>query len=240
MRAEHLQEWLRYHRAEEAAKAKMKEKDAEVEGETLGSEERESEAEEGTEGGGEEREPTKWENVVELVQLTFGDGVIPEEEAWKAEVLIPKGGGYYRGVGLVEVIWKAIVVILNRHFIAAITYHDFLHRFWEGRGTVTAPLDLKLLHQVAALRNAVLHAISLDLQKAYDALDRSRCLGILEGCVMEPRALCLLRQYWARPRMVARAEGYYIAPFDGERGVTQGESLSPTIFNVVVDAVVCH
>ena len=40
--------------------------------------------------------------------------------------------------------------------------------------------------------------------------------------------------------MVARAGGYYGANFHRERGVTQGDLISPTIFNVVVDAVVCH
>ena len=40
--------------------------------------------------------------------------------------------------------------------------------------------------------------------------------------------------------MVERAGGYYGTDFRGERGVTQGELLSPTIFNVVVDAVVRH
>ena len=40
--------------------------------------------------------------------------------------------------------------------------------------------------------------------------------------------------------MVARAGGYYGTRFKGERGVTQGGPLSPTIFNVVVDAVVRH
>ena len=40
--------------------------------------------------------------------------------------------------------------------------------------------------------------------------------------------------------MVARAGGYYEKSFKGERGVTQGDPLSPTIFNVVVDAVVQH
>ena len=38
--------------------------------------------------------------------------------------------------------------------------------------------------------------------------------------------------------MVAQAGGYYGATFKGERGVTQGDPLSPTIFYVVVDAVV--
>ena len=41
--------------------------------------------------------------------------------------------------------------------------------------------------------------------------------------------------------MVARAGGYYGTVFKGEGGVTQGDPLSPTIFNMVVDTVVlCH
>ena len=38
--------------------------------------------------------------------------------------------------------------------------------------------------------------------------------------------------------MVTRAGGYHREPLHGERGVTQGDPLSPTIFNVVVDEVV--
>ena len=40
--------------------------------------------------------------------------------------------------------------------------------------------------------------------------------------------------------MVARAGGYYRAAFKGYQGVTQGDPLSPTILNVVVDEVVRH
>ena len=40
--------------------------------------------------------------------------------------------------------------------------------------------------------------------------------------------------------MVEKAGGYYGAAFKGGRGVTQGDPLPPTIFNVVVDAVVQH
>ena len=34
--------------------------------------------------------------------------------------------------------------------------------------------------------------------------------------------------------------GYYGVSFSSEKGLTQGEPLLPNIFNVVVDAVVCH
>ena len=82
--------------------------------------------------------------------------------------------------------------------------------------------------------------IFLDLTKAYVALDRSRCLEILEGYGVGPSARRLLTTYWRRLTMMARAGGYYEEAFKGERGVTQGDPLSPTIFNVVVDAVVQH
>ena len=82
--------------------------------------------------------------------------------------------------------------------------------------------------------------IFLNLTKAYDAFYRSRCLEILEGYGVGPNARRLLTTYWRRQTMVARAAGYYGTVFRGERSVTQGEPLSPTIFNVMVDAVVWH
>ena len=82
--------------------------------------------------------------------------------------------------------------------------------------------------------------IFLVLTKAYDALDRSRSLEILKGYGVGERVRRLLREYWNKTTMVARTGGYYGAGFKGGRGVTQGDPLSPTIFNVVVDAVVRH
>ena len=63
------------------------------------------------------------------------------------------------------------------------------------------------INQLAALREEVLYVICLDLQKAYDALDRYRCLDILEGCGVVPQAQRLLQTYWRRLTMVARVGG---------------------------------
>ena len=111
---------------------------------------------------------------MDIAPLAFRDGVIVEEAEWQAVVLILKERGDYNRIGLVEAIWKAAEVILNCRFTVTITYHDFLNIFRAGRGTGTATLEVKLLQKVAALREAVLHAIFLDLNKDYDDLDRSR------------------------------------------------------------------
>ena len=91
-----------------------------------------------------------------------------------------------------EVIWKAVAVMLNHRFTAAITYHEFLHSFRACLSTGTSTLEVKLIQQVAALREAVLHALFLDLHNADDALDSSRCLDILERYGVGTMSLLLL------------------------------------------------
>ena len=49
--------------------------------------------------------------------------------------------------------------------------------------------------------------IFLDLHKVYDALERSRCLEILEEYGVGPQARRLLQTYWRRLMMVERAGG---------------------------------
>ena len=98
-------------------------------------------------------------------------------------------------------------MILNGRFTASITYHKSLHGFPVGHGTGTVTLEVKLLQQVTAMMEAVLHAIFVDLDKSYNALDRSRCMDILELYGVGPRDLLLLQRYWARLQMVAQAGG---------------------------------
>ena len=125
-------------------------------------------------------------------------------------------------------------------YACIITITIELHGFREGRGNGTATLEAKLLQQLAAMREEVLYVIFLDLTKENDALDRSRTLEILKGYGVGDRVRRLLATYWERMTMVARAGQYYGTGFKGERGVTQGDPLSPTVFNVVVDGVVRH
>ena len=51
--------------------------------------------------------------------------------------------------------------------------------------------------------------IFLNLTKSYDALDRSRSLEILKGYGVGERMWRMLREYWERTTMVARAGRYY-------------------------------
>ena len=63
---------------------------------------------------------------------------------------------------------------------------------------------------------------------------------ILAGCGVGPNTICIMRIYWAWIQIATAAGGHYRTAFQSHRGVTQGDPLSPTIFNVVVDTVILH
>ena len=73
-------------------------------------------------------------------------------------------GKDFHGIGLVEILWKDITWINKQRLTAAIMYHYILYGLRTGRGTGTVILEAKLIHQLTAMREAVLHTVFLDLQ----------------------------------------------------------------------------
>ena len=58
-------------------------------------------------------------------------------------VLIPKRGGDYRGIGLLEPIWKVLERVMDLR-LETIKLHDSLHGCLAGRGTGTGIIEAKL------------------------------------------------------------------------------------------------
>jgi len=108
-------------------------------------------------------------------------------------VVLPlKRGGDYRGIGLLEPFWKMVEVLMDKR-LQVIQFHEGLHRFLTGRGTGTATIQAKLAQQLVYLHEEVLHEVFFDLKKAYDVMDRERCMKILEGYEVGPRMLRLVK-----------------------------------------------
>ena len=83
-----------------------------------------------------------------------------------------------------------------------------------------------------------MYGVFIDLRKAYDAMDRGRCLDILKAYGVGPKMLKVISYFWDHAVLVCRAGGCYGEPFRARRGVTQGGPFSPRIFNTMVDAIV--
>ncbi len=208
MRAEHVKEWLDGVQQEEDPK-----------------------------GHGVDEAGDNWRLFVQLVQAAWADGTIPCQLLWIIVVLIPKGGRDYRGIRLLEPVWKCIERVID-HRLEAINLHDSLHGCHNSRGTGTAIIEAKLAQQLSYLELKPFYGIFLDLQKAFDAMDWEQCIMVLEGYGAGPWMIRLIRGFWRDAIMVCRAAGNYGTAFKAGRGVTKSRPLSARLFNIMVDTVV--
>jgi hypothetical protein len=97
---------------------------------------------------------------------------------WVVRVLIPKGGGEYRGIRLLELIWKVLERVIDIR-LEKITLHNSLHGCLAGRGTGTGIIKAKLAQQLAHLEQTPFFGVFINLKKAFDTMDQGRCLTIL-------------------------------------------------------------
>jgi hypothetical protein len=102
----------------------------------------------------------------------------------------------------------------------------------------TAILKAKLAQQLAHLEQEPFYGVFLDLKKAFDAMDRDRCLLILEGYGAGPYMVRLIHNFWWDANHGLSCVGELWGPFCAGQGVIQGGPLSAKLFNIVVDAVV--
>jgi hypothetical protein len=134
---------------------------------------------------------------------------------------------------LSEVAWKVVSGIVQRRLQNGIEFEDSLHGFRPGRGTGTATLTLKLIMEKNLHGGQTLFQVFLDLKKAYDTLDRDRTLLILKRYGVGPNVRRVLYNFWQGLEVVPRQSGYYGQPIPSGRGVTQGDIVLPTVFNII-------
>jgi hypothetical protein len=179
----------------------------------------------------------RWRLFVALLQMVWERGSVPTQMTWMITILLPKGGGDYCGIGLLNPIWKVVEKVMVAR-LSVIELHDCLHSRLLHRGTGTAIMEVKMQQQLAWVDQASLYQIYLDLRKAYDTLDRGLCLEILAGYGVGPYLLHLQKKFWDKAKMVCRAGGNYGLPFGAHCEGTQGGPLSSLMFNVCVNCVV--
>jgi hypothetical protein len=73
----------------------------------------------------------RWNVLVRLVQPVWDEGKIPIQLRWVVTVLIPKGGGDYCSIGLLEPIRKVVVRVMDHRF-ELIALHNSLHICLNG------------------------------------------------------------------------------------------------------------
>ena len=129
-------------------------------------------------------------------------------------------------------------LIMNNRLRVTIALHDILHVFSQGRGVGMATMEENLSQQLVGVFYKPIFQVSVHVRKSYDSLDRGIYMYIIGGYGTFPSLHKLIQRYWYDQEMVPKAGKLFGRPFCTERGKTQGDPVSPMIFNIVVGAVV--
>ncbi len=105
-------------------------------------------------------------------------------------VLLPKDGGNYQGIGLLNPFLKVVEKIMV-HQLGTIEFYPCLHGGLPKRGMGMATIEAKLAQQLAWMEQEPLYQVFVNPRKAYDHLDQEQCLTIMTMYGIDPKLLRL-------------------------------------------------
>ena len=144
-------------------------------------------------------------------------------------VMIPKGKGQYRSLGIPTVldrlIQQAIAQALTPQYEAV-----FSDRSYGFRPARSAHHAIGRMHAEALAKGKRCHVVDCDLQAFFDTVDHQKLMGKLRESIADPRVLKLILKYLKAG--VILPEGCYE---DTDQGVPQGGPLSPLLANILLD-----
>jgi len=181
-------------------------------------------------------------------QLLRGDQLPPPE--WRntmMKVLFKKGDalllGNYRPISIIPVMAKLFSTVLYariaEHIDSRISEEQF--GFRRGRGCSDAVHTMRMIIEKSAEWGEELWVATLDVAKAFDTVTHTALFDALIRNDVEISAVNALRTlYMDMQAYVSLPSGASSRSFALQRGVRQGDPLSPILFNLVLDGALAE
>jgi ribonuclease HI len=175
-----------------------------------------------------------------------GEERIPAEWRVSHMILLHKSGdrydvANYRPITLVNVVYKVYATILTARLSEFLETNQFLHRsqcgFRPDRGTAHKLIAMHAFLKEAQSKEKEAHIVSIDIKKAYDSVEHwiiKKALGPA-GLNVPPAFLAAIMDTLEGTSVQVRVGGGLSKECSIERGVRQGDPISPMLFNVAID-----
>ena len=183
--------------------------------------------------------------LVNLFNVVWERGVAPRD--WKTAIIVPfhkKGSRLectnYRGITLLSVVGKVFARVLNDR-VKGLTEGSVMDEqggFRSARGCIDQVFAVKQVIEKMIEKGRVMFMVFIDLEKAYDNVCREKLWRVLSGYGVRGRLLRSIKALYEGGRARVKVEGMESQGFRVRKGVRQGCTLSPWLFNVFIDKVV--
>ncbi len=107
--------------------------------------------------------------------------------------------------------------------------------FRKGRGCVDQIFAMKQLLEAYLGKDKKLYAAFMDLEKAYDRIDREALWSVLRIYGVGGQLLKWIQSFYKKANACVRVGGKFSESCAVEMGVRQGYVMSPWLFNIFTD-----
>ncbi|KAK3893161.1 hypothetical protein Pcinc_003002 [Petrolisthes cinctipes] len=178
-----------------------------------------------------------------ICTLAWRQGEVPED--WRRAIIVPlykgKGSkdecGSYRGISLLSVPGKVYGKVLTERLmeVTGNKVSEEQGGFRKGRGCVDQIFALKSIVEKYIGKGKKLYAAFMDLEKAYDRVDRKAMTEVLRIYGVGGPLLKGIEAFYADAKACVRVEGDLSESFNISVGLRQGCVMSPWLFNIYMD-----
>ena len=187
--------------------------------------------------------------VNEWLQMLFErcrkEGKVPED--WRRSCVLPiykgKGDrrdcGSYRGISLLSIVGKVYGRLLVERIRETTEgkVGEEQGGFRRGKGCVDQIFTLKQLNEKYTEGGKELHLAFIDLEKAYDRVDRAALWKVMELYGVGEKLRKAVESMYEEGKACVRVCGEETGWFKVDRGLRQGCVMFPWLFNVYMDGV---
>jgi hypothetical protein len=180
--------------------------------------------------------------VKRLLNAVTNANEIPLNMNRASIVLIPKDKdkvhdpAYRRPISLMNTILKLLDKRLKANLNEHIDQNNLLAReqagFRPGLSCMSHILTLEQICQLQAAEKKAVHAVFIDLQKAFDSVNRSQLIDLMYELEFPRNDIALVEMMYSTEQSSLILNEQLQTPWTVAKGVRQGACSSPTLFNL--------
>ena len=183
--------------------------------------------------------------IVKLFNLIMDSGKYPSNWRKSFIILIHKSGdkhniNNYRGISLQNNIAKLFSAVINSRLVEFYE-NKFAHEqfgFRKNHRTTDSIFILKsLVTKYLAKKKSKIFSCFVDLRRAFDTVWHDGLLYKLRENCIGSKSFSIIKDMYSCCQSSVKIENNFSEFFEINRGVKQGDSLSPTLFNIYINDI---
>lgn len=183
------------------------------------------------------------QELFKMIQKILEQHTIPE--CWKTSTMIlmlkkgePTNPNNYRGINLLDtglkITTKIIANLINSHTTLA----EEQQGFRCGRSCNDAIFIIRQIAEKSIEYNKPAFMCFIDLRKAFDRILLKDVIEVLYNRGIPTNIIKTITNIYENNRIQAKIKNKLTTPITVESGIRQGDSLSPVLFNIVMEEII--